>query len=243
MTTNSQARESLNFSTGFPIPAGSKFAPIIWDDVGLDYQTVVISINSTGAGSQLTIYQSSDANNIASTQVITISAGSLYSNSFPLYARFFKMRIDNISMTNQTTLNCQVIFKPSYVPNSIGVGADVNITNSFIPVSQYGVWSLEPTKTSSSIWNNTVVDSGDYSTNYANANAINNQSVSVFGHSSNPTIVSIVVSNDNINYFTTQYSYNVLEDSDFGFSLTLPFKYLKLSSSEATTITASVCYC
>jgi len=244
MTTNSQARESLNFSTGNPILAGGKFAPIIWDDVGLDYQTVVISINSTGAGSQLTIFQSSDANNIASSQVISISAGSLYSNSFPLYARFFKMRIDNTSMTNQTTLNCQVIFKPSYVPNSSGVGADVNITNTYLPVSQYGVWDVntQTTKNSSSIWDNAVISSSNVSSNFVSASG-NNQSISIFGNSSNATTISILVSNNNTNYYTTQYAYNVAQNSDFGFSLILPFKYLKLSSSDATTITANSCWC
>jgi hypothetical protein len=244
MTTNSQARESLNFSTGNPILAGGKFAPIIWDDVGLDYQTVVISINSTGAGSQLTIFQSSDANNIASSQVISISADSLYSNSFPLYARFFKMRIDNTSMTNQTTLNCQVIFKPSYVPNSSGVGADVNITNTYLPVSQYGVWDVNTqlTKGSTAIWNNAVVGAGAVSTNFATANG-NNQSVSIFGNSSDATTIAILVSNNNSTYYATQYTYSIAENSDFGFSLVLPFKYLKLSSSDATTLTANACWC
>lgn len=135
------SRESLNFSTAEPILAGRFFAPNRWDDL-LDYSSVLININSIGAGTKLTIYQSSNQVNISSEQEINISDGELYSNSFQLYARFFKLRLDNPDLTDQTALNCQVIFRQNYVPAiANGTGTDVNITNTQIPVSQYGSWS------------------------------------------------------------------------------------------------------
>ena len=228
----------LNTST-IPLNTGGLF--IGGYESVVAYSSIVVSIYSD-TETTISCYQSlnkQQANVSVFTGVASVQSTFIIS---PIILPYVYFTVRNSSVSNQTILNFSVAYKNSAF-STAGTGADVNITNAFLPVSQYGSWSLEPTKTSSSIWNNAVVGAGDYSTNYANANAINNQSVSVFGHSLNPTIVSIVVSNDNINYFTTQYSYNVLEDSDFGFALTLPFKYLKLSSSEATTISANVCFC
>jgi hypothetical protein len=232
------AESKLNTSN-VPLNTGGLFIGA-YESV-VEYSSIVISIFSD-TENIISCYQSLNkqlANVSVFTGVANVQSTFIIS---PVILPYVYFTVRNSSVSNQTILNFSVAYKNSAF-STAGTGADVNITNAFIPVSQYGTWSLEPTKTSSSIWNNAVVSAGDYSINYANANTINNQSVSVFGHSSNPTIVSIVVSNDNISYFTTQYTYNVLEDADFGFSLVLPFKYLKLSSSEATTISANVCFC
>jgi hypothetical protein len=208
----------------------------------VDFCEIDVSVNAEGNYSiqfdfsvdKITIISSS-------TQTFTYDAEPFFNYKLTPQCKYFKLTLT--ATTNIDNLTVQTIYKSNVSFSASGVGADVNITNAFIPVSQYGTWALEPTKNSNSIWNNAVVGAGDISANYANANAINNQSVSVFGHSSNATILTILVSNNNINYHYTQYTYNVLEDADFGFALTLPFKYLKLSSSEASTITASVCWC
>jgi hypothetical protein len=162
----------------------------------------------------------------------------------PIILPYVYFTVRNSSGSNQTVLNFSVAYKNSAFATA-GTGADVNITNAFLPVSQYGTWNVNTqlTKFSTPIWDNAVVGAGDVSSNYANAKLLNNQSVSIYGHSSNPTTLTILVSSGDNNFFYTQYTYNILEDSDFGFALVLPFKYLKLASSEATTISASVCWC
>jgi hypothetical protein len=209
----------------------------------VEFSSIVLSIYSD-TETTISCYQSLNkqlANVSVFTGVASVQSTFIIS---PIILPYVYFTVRNSSGSNQTVLNFSVAYKNSAFATA-GTGADVNITNAFLPVSQYGAWNVNTQllKSSSSIWDNAVVGAGDVSANYANANAINNQSISVFGHSSNPTIISILVSNNNINYYYTQYTYNIPEDSDFGFALVLPFKYLKLASSEATTISASVCWC
>ena len=208
----------------------------------VDFCEIDVSVNAEGNYSIQFDFSVDKITTISSsTQTFTYGAEPFFNYKLTPQCKYFKLTLT--ATTNIDNLTVQTIYKSNVSFSASGIGADVNITNAFIPVSQYGTWALEPTKNSNSIWDNAVVGAGDVSANYANANAINNQSISVFGHSLNPTIVSILVSNDNISYFTTQYTYTTLEDADFGFALTLPFKYLKLSSSAATTISANVCFC
>jgi hypothetical protein len=210
----------------------------------VDFSEIDVSINAEGNYTVQFLFSIDKISIItSSTEVFTYTGGSFYNYKLTPQCRYFKLSF--LATSNIDDLTIQTIYKSNILYKPSGTGADVNITNAFLPVSQYGVWdvSIPITKESASIWNNAVVGAGDISTNYADAHDSNNQSVSIFGHSSNPTTITIRASNDNINYYYTQYTYNVLEDSDFGFALTLPFKYLKLSSSAATTISASVCYC
>jgi hypothetical protein len=124
------SRESINFNTVSPILAGGIFAPQVWDDV-LNYSSVLVSLNSIGAGTQLTLYQSPDRVNVSSTEILNIADGELYTNSFPIYSRFFKLRLDNTTVSNQTALNLQVIYKSQYVLSS-GLDVDANITNQYL---------------------------------------------------------------------------------------------------------------
>lgn len=210
----------------------------------VDFSEIDVSINAEGDYEVQFLFSIDKISIItSSTLTFTYSADSFFNYKLPPQCRYFKLSF--LATSNIDNLTIQTIYKSNILYKPGGTGTDVNITNAFLPVSQYGVWdvSIPITKASASIWNNAVVGAGDVSTNYADAHDANNQSVSIFGHSSNPTTITLLASNDNTNYYYTQYNYNVLEDADFGFALTLPFKYLKLSSSAATTISASVCYC
>ena len=207
------------------------------------YSSIVVSIYSD-TETTISCYQSLNkqlANVSVFTGVANVQSTFVVS---PIILPYVYFTVRNSSVSNQTILNFSVAYKNSAF-STAGTGADVNITNAFLPVSRYGTWDVNTqlTKFSTPIWDNTVVGAGDVSTSYANAKLTNNQSVSIYGHSSNATILTILVSSGDNNFYYTQYTYNILEDSDFGFALTLPFKYLKLASSEATTITASVCWC
>jgi hypothetical protein len=207
------------------------------------YSSIVVSIYSD-TETTISCYQSLNkqlANVSVFTGVANVQSTFVVS---PIILPYVYFTVRNSSVSNQTILNFSVAYKNSAF-STAGTGADVNITNAFLPVSQYGTWDVntQPTKFSTPIWDNAEIGGGDISTSYANAKLTNNQSVSIYGHSSNATILTILVSSGDNNFYYTQYTYTILEDSDFGFALTLPFKYLKLASSEATTITANVCWC
>lgn len=210
----------------------------------VDFCEIDVSVNAEGNYSIQFDFSVDKITTISSsTQTFTYGAEPFFNYKLTPQCKYFKLTLT--ATTNIDNLTVQTIYKSnvSYKPG--GTGADVNITNAFLPVSQYGTWDVNTqlTKFSTPIWDNAVVGAGDVSTNYANAKVLNNQSVSIYGHSSNATTLTILLSSGDNNFFYTQYTYNILEDSDFGFALTLPFKYLKLASSEATTISASVCWC
>lgn len=216
-----------------------------------DYDNIVnfceidVSINAEGNYTVQFDFSMDKLDTINSTtETFTYASNSFTTYTLKPQCKYFKLtltatsNIDNLTV--QTIYKSNVSFKPSG-----GTGTDVNVTNTFLPVSQYGTWNVNIpiTKQSAGIWNNTVVNAGDVSSNYADAHDANNQSLSIFGNSTSAITVSILVSNDNLTYYNTQYTYDVKASSDFGFSLILPFKYLKLSSSDATTISASACWC
>jgi hypothetical protein len=209
----------------------------------VEFSSIVLSMFSD-TETTISCYQSLNkqlANVSVFTGVASVQSTFIIS---PIILPYVYFTVRNSSGSNQTVLNFSVAYKNSAFATA-GTGADVNITNAFLPVSQYGDWNVNTqlTKFSTPIWDNAVVGAGDVSTNYANAKLLNNQSVSIYGHSSNATTLTILLSSGDNNFYYTQYTYNILEDSDFGFALVLPFKYLKLASSEATTISASVCWC
>lgn len=208
-------RESLNFSTANPILANGFFAPIIWDDV-LNFSSVVVNVNCSGAPVVLTLYQSSDRVNISSIQSVNINTNELYNNSFQLYSRFFKLRLDNPSGTNQTTLNCQVLFKPIFVPPSC-----IRSIELFNPATSTGVNGV----------------SASVSLNQANV------SMTFLGNIGGATVLTLQLSNDNINFYDSQYSLTASSAQDFGFSVpSSSVFYIRLKSSADTNILALINY-
>lgn len=181
-----------------------------------EFSSIVISIYSDTANI-ISCYQSLNkqlANVSVFNSVPNVQSTFVIS---PVILPYVYFTVRNNTETNQTVLNFSVSYK-----------------NAAYSISS---------KQSATIWDNAVVNPNDVSSNYINASLANNQSVSIFGSSSDATTITILVSNDNLTYYDTQYTYDAKASSDFGFSLVLPFKYLKLSSSGATTITASACWC
>jgi hypothetical protein len=203
----SSSRESLNFSTASPLLAGGFFAPNRWDDL-LDYSSILININCLGAGCRLTIYQSSNQVNISDEQEIIISAGELYSYSFPLYARFFKLRLDNPNLANQTALNCQVIFRQNYIPSSTAKG-NALLWNAITGVN--GVSSILDLSTA------------------------NQQNITFYGIVNGATTLTVQFSYDGITFYKSQYTYTLSTAGDVGFNITAVAPYCRLISSNNVT--------
>ena len=246
MTTS--IKSTNNFTT-IPLEPGRIYIGSY--DTVLPYATAIISIN-TDTDTELIVYSST--NKIRTTTIVYQTEGGTpffkFINITNPYM-YFTVRNVNVS-TAQTYLTFEVIYREVSVSvSSGGVGSNVNIFDSNgntlnSTSNALNVFSTNTntiTKNSSVIWNNTSISAGDVSSLFADAHNINNQSVSIFGHSSENTTIGILVSNDNISYFYLQSVITVIEDTDFGFSLILPFKYLKLYSTETTTITAIICFC
>lgn len=207
-------RQSLNFSTSNPLIANGIFAPQVWDDL-LEYSSIIISINCSGAPCVLTVYQSSDRVNVSYQETISIYPNELYNNTFQLYSRFFKLEIQNTTGTSQTSLNCQVLFKQLYPPQQ-----SIKSVELFNPSTSTGVEGV-----SSSI--------------LINKNAA---ILSIFGNLSDTTILTLQFSNDNVNFYDSQYSLTS-SGGDFGFSVPgSSLFYCRLKSSNDINILAIINY-
>ena len=123
-------RQSINFSTATPLPANGIFAPQIWDDL-LEFSSIVLSINCSGAPVIVNIYQSSDRININFSESFTIYPDALYNNTIQLYTRFFKLELVNPTGTNQTVSNTQVVdvVGGTYISGAIGGTRTVTLTH------------------------------------------------------------------------------------------------------------------
>lgn len=90
--------------------------------------------------------------------------------------------------------------------------------------------------THANAWNNVAVAAG------GNSTAIDTEftpHVTIFGNSSGTTTIRVQVSQDNVNFYQVS-SFNVPGGGDFGFSATLGARYVRLQSSAARTITATI---
>jgi hypothetical protein len=172
--------------------------------------TAVVSLLSDQP-TQITVYQSLNRTIVEQTQIST-SASVPFTYNLPLNLPYVYFTVRNTGDNAMTYLNFSVIYQPVFLPN----------------IAKY----------SATIWLNAVVGAGDVSSAYLDASQHTNTVLSIFGHASAPTTVGMKVSNDNVLWFYNQYTTTVADDSDFGFAVSLPFKYVRLYSSEACTITA-----
>lgn len=200
---------SIVNSTIIPLNDGSTFNGN-YDNI-LDFAEILISIHCDKGYTLSYIFSQDKINtDYSETKTITASQETLFFK-VPVHERYFKLQI-TASDGDMEVLNVQTIYKTST--------------------------TYELNKNYATIWDNASVNAGDISPNFLNASSSNNQSVSIFGSSSQATTLSILLSNEPTNFKYTQYTYDINSDSDFGFSLVLPFRYLTLSTSNASIISA-----
>lgn len=70
----------------------------------------------------------------------------------------------------------------------------------------------------------------------------NVRNLTFYGNSSDATTLTVQFSNDNINFFDSQYSYKISQSSDFGFTISSSSYYFKLKSSNNVNLVAYVNY-
>jgi hypothetical protein len=246
---------SIYNSTTIPLLAGESFEGLIYDNI-LEFAEINISVNCDVGYTIFYIYSQNKINyDFIQTETIAASAQTTFIRRQVLN-RYFKIRIEATD-GDMTSLNVQTIYKPtiSYQVGS-GVSSDVNVLNfpSVQPVS--GTVSISNSSINTKITDQTAglsLDSTLQSINEGQktvgggkvwdlANVVLNgvsstitgnlvygsNYLSIYGYSDTTSTITIQLSNDNINFYKTQYTYNLSVAGDFGFSVQMPFKYMRL---------------
>lgn len=122
---------------------------------------------------------------------------------------------------------------------------DVNIASESVGLAlDSSVQTVDSTlkfRDKTKLWDNSVVSAGGVSS-VASSLVYPVKFISVFGTVSAPSTITLQLSFDGVTYYDTQYSLDATA-GDFGFSLQIPFYYLRFKSSASATITLAVCYC
>ena len=211
MATTS-TRQSVNLSTINPLQANGVFIPPRFDDLLL-FPGIILSLKGD-TNTRLELYESTNGTNIQNTKIYYVDKNKSLNIQFNLNARYFKLRLDNLENQTQTILNLQVIYSSFHVPQAIDA-------SSF------------------KIWNNTTLSTTNESSIAYNSN-FKNTLFTFYGTSTNATVLTVELSNDNITFYNTQTTYTIADPGDFGFTYQGVFNYVRLSSSAATTITAFI---
>jgi hypothetical protein len=205
-------RQSVNLSTINPLSALGVFIPPRWDDLLL-FPGIILSIRGD-TDMRIELYESTNGSNIMNTKIYYVDKRNPLNIQFNLGSRFFKLALFNLENQAQTVLNLQTIYSNLHVPQAIESG-------------QFKVWN-----------NSTLIGSNQPSIAY-NSN-FRNTIFTFFGNASAATILTVQLSNDNINYYNTQTTYTVSSAGGFGFSYQGVFNYIRLISSNAITITTFI---
>lgn len=130
-------------------------------------------------------------------------------------ARFFYINIDNNSGITRT-LHLQTIMKSETNINCRG---------------------------NKNLWNNSTVAINGVS-NSVLLTTLNVKQLTFYGSVNSATTLTVQYSNDNTNYFSSQNSYKItgINGADFGFTINCNANFIRLISSNASTITAYVDY-
>ena len=222
---------SIYNSTTSPLNNGDIFEGQVYDNI-LDFAEINISINCD-VGYTITYIYSQDKINInyIDTEIIPASAITTFIKK-SVYDRYFKLKIEATN-GDMTIFNLQTIYKTNIsfdennaignnvniVAQSAGLGLDTTLQT--INAGQKTIGDLK-------IWNNASVLLNGVSSVAAAKGIYGSNFVSIFGNCDTTTTLIIELSNDNITFYKTQYSYSINTVGDFGFSLQIPFKYLRL---------------
>ena len=221
---------SIYNSTNKPLLAFDVFEGLFYDNI-LEFAEINISINCDVGYTIYYIYSQDKVNiDFIETEIVAASALTNFIKK-QVFNRYFKLKIEATD-GDMTVLNAQTIYKTSITYSTSGIGADVNIISQSAGLAQestlLNINAAQKTVVSGLVWNNAAVLLNGVSAAVAAINIYGCNSVSIFGNTDTTTTIAIQLSNDNVNYYTTQYAYTINTVGDFGFSLLMPFKYIRL---------------
>lgn len=132
---------SIYNSTITPLDSGETFTGSVYDNI-LDFAEINISILCDVGYTINYIYSQDKVNvNFTNTEVVPMSATTNFFR-ISVLDRYFKLQIIASDGT-MAILNVQTIYKSVITYSDAGSGVDVNVTNAFIPASQYGTWTVD----------------------------------------------------------------------------------------------------
>jgi hypothetical protein len=99
-----------------------------------------------------------------------------------------------------------------------------------------GVAGRTALPTTATIWN--AVSTGANTTSTNSLNIANAAFVSCFGHVSGSTVITVMASADNVNFYATQSTATVTGAGDFCINVSLGCGYVALQSTNSVTATA-----
>ena len=206
-----------------------------------NYLSAIITVN-TDTDCELIVFQSIDKINSVSTSYNTV-ANTPFTQIVLLQSPYFYITLRNTNPSvAQTFLNLETIYRPTQVVAPAGVGSNVNIVsqsaglalNSTLTTINSTLTTINQTlkgKASTTLWNAATVENADVSAVASTVYAT--RVLSIFGTSSQPATLTLQLSNDGTNFFSTQSTINV--DGNFGFSLPCAFVSFRLVASEIST--------
>ena len=162
---------------------------------------------------EIICYQSLNKQQVQTT-TFNVSANQYFTYNVNLNLPFVYFTVRNTSQFNQTLLNFSTLYK--------------NISDN--------------NKGSLQIWNDSTSSGVNGISIQVNLNQ-NSANITCFGNVDGATILTLQLSNDNVNYYDSQYSLTTTGGQDFGFSVPASsIKFCRLKSSSDVNITAFINY-
>jgi hypothetical protein len=210
--TTTTTRQSVNLSSINPLSANGVFIPPRWDDL-LQFPGVILSLRGD-TNMRLELYESTNGANTMNTKIYYVDKRQPLNIQFNLGSRYFKLALFNLENQAQTILNLQTIYSNLHIPQAIESSAF-------------------------KIWNDSVLATTNQPSIGFNSN-FRNTLFTFYGNASAATVLTVQLSNDDIDYYNTQTTYTISSAGNFGFSYQGIFNYIRLISSAAITITTFI---
>jgi hypothetical protein len=213
----------LNSST-IPLQKNGIFLGKYEDLTG--YESITVSIN-TSSNCEIIAYFSPDKNISVKQYFLVYPNDPITFVINPIVYKYFYLTCRNQDNTNQSFLLLQTCY------NASSISSVSTPSGTIADIPQLG---------SKEVFNGSTGANG-YSSNVKIA--LLSKNITIYGHVSDSTTLTVCLSNDDINYFDSQYSVILSGSTDFGFSLpsTCAVKYLKVKSLDDVNCVCYVNYC
>lgn len=205
-----------------------------------EYGQIVISLNTDqdSAANGLKVYQSSDSTNWSVVRQYSITGNVSFNKHIQLYARYYKVEYTN-GGTDQTEFRLQTKLVTDHTGHTVGQQATDDSVSVVLATGHAALPITYGTRcfgSEGNLWDNVAVSANGTSTAF---DACNATMVSIVGNTSTATNLSLELSLDNSNYYSSMWS---IPSANGNFHLELNHlgaKWLRLKSSASATITAS----
>jgi hypothetical protein len=199
---------------------------VIYDDTSNTPSTNVNiqnPLNSNGYVQMVNMLNNYENGNLLVSGVVSGNVDSVIVSPLSFDGNSVNVSITNPSITVSNTILDNMIFSNSaLVVNDLTANAFLNTINNNLNTRGTNFFYDAP------ILANTNTPS-------INLSQIPIKLISLYGRSSSTTTLTLVFSSDNINFYKTQYSILVNENTDFGFSIPANPSYLSINSSNAVS--------